>query len=149
MSVWRPPQEIRVKCVAIARRGDSFLFVEVLADDQRVKGLRPIGGSVEFGETRETALLRELKEELDVGATIVGDWAAFENIYDHEGSLGHEIIFSAPVRFHEEPGGGAPRFTCKETGGPATACWASLGDAGRKGLDIFPPTLVDYLRALR
>lgn len=144
--IWRPPQEIRVKVVAIARRGDAFLFVEVRQDDGRIKGLRPHGGSVEFGETREIALIRELKEELGVGARIIDDWIAFENIFSHEGACGHEIIFAAPVAFDAAPGGGAERFAFAETDGAGWARWMRLDDAEREGMAIFPDGLARHLR---
>lgn len=146
MSAWRPPREIRVKVVAIARRADAFLLAEVLNDDGRIKGLRPLGGSVEFGETREAALLRELKEELGVRARIVGGWEAFENIYRHEGALGHEIIFAADVEFDDQPGAGATRFAYSETAGTAIARWMTLEGAESAGVDIYPAGIADSLR---
>lgn len=146
MTFWRPPQEIRVKALAIARRKDAFLFAEVLSDDGGLKGLRPLGGSIEFGESRETALLRELKEELGVGARIVGAWEVFENIYRHEGALGHEIIFAAEVIFDVEPGGGAARFVFSEASGSSFARWATLEEVERAGLGIYPLGIADRLR---
>lgn len=144
--MWRPPQEIRVKALAIARREDAFLFAEVLSDDGGLKGLRPLGGGVEFGESRETALLRELKEELGVSARIVGPWEVFENIYRHEGALGHEIIFAAEVLFDPQPGAGARRFAFSETHGSAFARWATLDEAECAGFEIYPLGIADRLR---
>ena len=101
MTTWRPPQQIRVKVIGLAWRGDALLAVEVLDDRGRIKGLRPPGGSVAFGETREQALDREFREELGCGVTMTGPWTVFENIYRHEGALGHEIVFAADIRLHD------------------------------------------------
>ena len=97
MSVWRPRQGIQVKALGLVRRGGALLCTEVPADDGTVKGVRPPGGSIEHGETREAALRREFGEELSTDIRIAGPWIAIENIYDHEGHRGHEYIFAAPV----------------------------------------------------
>lgn len=101
MTTWRPPQQIRVKVIGLAWRGDALLAVEVLDDRGRIKGVRPPGGSVAFGETREQALDREFREELGCGVTMTGPWTVFENLYRHEGALGHEIVFAADIRLHD------------------------------------------------
>lgn len=146
MSTWRPPQSIRVKALAIARRGDAFLFAEIRGDDGGVKGLRPLGGSIEFGESLDAALLREIREELGVSARIVGPWETFENIYRHEGALGHEIIVAAEVAFETPPGEGAARFAFAETDGTAFARWLTLEEAAREELPLFPEGLENALR---
>lgn len=97
MAVWRAPAEIRVKVIGLCLRGRDLLAAEVEDDAGRIKGYRPLGGSVEFGETREQALAREFKEELSTAVTIRGPWHVFENIFTHEGRQGHEIVFAAEV----------------------------------------------------
>lgn len=102
MSVWRPRQSIGVKVIGLAWRGDTLLAAEVLSDAGRVKGARPLGGSIDLGETREQALTREFREELGCAVEICGPWLALENLFEHEGCLGHEFIFAANVRLLDE-----------------------------------------------
>lgn len=59
MTVWRPSQQIRVKVIGLAWRKDQLLAAEVEDDSGRIKGVRPLGGAIEFGESREEALHRE------------------------------------------------------------------------------------------
>jgi hypothetical protein len=51
MNIWRPSQNIRVIAIGLNWRGDRLLAVEVLNDEAKLKGVRPLGGGVEFGET--------------------------------------------------------------------------------------------------
>ncbi|MGV3552532.1 NUDIX hydrolase [Rhizobium sp.] len=97
MTTWRPVNRIRVIVVGLVWKDGKILAAEVLTDAGTVKGVRPLGGSIEFGETREEALRREFMEELAVEIDIVGPWAAAENLYEHEGHPGHEIVFFADV----------------------------------------------------
>jgi 8-oxo-dGTP pyrophosphatase MutT (NUDIX family) len=98
VTVWTPSPTIAVKVIGLAWRGEQLLLAEVEGRDGRVKGMRPLGGSVEFGETREAALQREFVEELRCEIAVTGPWHAFENIYRHEGATGHEVVFAANVR---------------------------------------------------
>ncbi|GGD96813.1 DNA mismatch repair protein MutT [Aureimonas endophytica] len=138
MSVWRPPSAVRVKVVGLLLDGPHLFAAEVTDDAGRVKGARPLGGSVEFGETREAALIREFREELGAEIALLGPWRVFENIFTHEGQPGHEIVFAAPIRlldrvlpkdaaivFHEADGteGRARWFAIDEFRGGAPALY--------------------------
>lgn len=92
MTTWRPAPTIRLKALGLHWRGDRLLAAEVLDDAGRVKGVRPLGGSVEFGETAEAAVIREFQEELGIKVKTLGPPFFMENIYTHEGSVGHEIL---------------------------------------------------------
>jgi 8-oxo-dGTP pyrophosphatase MutT (NUDIX family) len=117
MTTWRPAPRIRFKALGLHWRSGRLLAAEVLDDSGRVKGVRPLGGSVEFGETAEAAVIREFHEELGIAVEVVGPPLFMENIYTHEGSLGHELlaIFNvifpdaafpeeSRIEFHEDDG---------------------------------------------
>jgi 8-oxo-dGTP pyrophosphatase MutT (NUDIX family) len=97
MTHWRPVARIRVIVIGLVWNGDRLLAAEVKTNSGEVKGVRPLGGNVEFGETREAALRREFMEELGVEIDIVGPWHAMENLYEHEGHTGHEIVFATDI----------------------------------------------------
>lgn len=54
---------------------------------------RPLGGGVELGERAQDAVVREIAEEL--GATFRPEslLAILENLFEHHGRPGHEIVF--------------------------------------------------------
>lgn len=80
---WRPAQCVRPIAIGIVRRGDALLVVAVRDDAGDIKGWRPIGGTIAFGERAAEALQREFMEELGEAIENVKPVAAMENIYQH------------------------------------------------------------------
>jgi len=97
VAIWKPKPFIRVKVLGLVWRGDRLLAGEVEDSAGRVTGVRPLGGCVEFGETREEAIRREFQEELGCAASLTGPWHCLENIFEHEGNIGHEYVFAANI----------------------------------------------------
>ena len=145
MTVWSPSPAISVKVVGLAWRGSELLVAEVEESDGRVKGVRPLGGTIEFGETREEALAREFAEELGCAISVCGAWHTFENIYQHEGAHGHEFIFAANVRLAAEQLYHRDRFHFLEHEG--TRCCAVWLDPLHlpPGVALYPAGLLDAI----
>lgn len=148
MARWRPAQTIRVKSLGLHWRDQRLLAFEVLDDTGNVKGVRPLGGTVEFGESWQDALILEFREELDVEVSVRNAPLVFENIYDHEGSVGHEILFISEVVF---PAGAYEavdeiRFA-EDDGEICTARWFHLNELGANGVALFPLGLKERLIA--
>ncbi len=122
MSDWRPAPRIRFKALGLHWRGDRLLAAEVLDDAGRVTGVRPLGGSVKFGETAEAAVIREFREELGITVETVSPPVFMENIYTHEGSLGHEVLAIFDVTFPADAFAGQTRVEFTEDNG--TKCFA-------------------------
>ena len=133
MTVWRPKQHVAVKVIGLVRRGASLLAAEVEGDDGRVKGVRPLGGTVEFGETRERALEREFFEELGTGIRVLGPWFAFENIFAHEGDIGHEIIFAAGIELADRSLYARDKIVFTESDGARGGALVRPRPAGERG----------------
>lgn len=124
MSRWRPRPSIRVLAIGIVWRQGKLLLAEVADDSGRIKGLRPVGGGVDFGESWRTALRREFREELGLDVTITDAPTVFENLYTHEGHPGHEIVFAAPVALPQGAlPGDAPFEVSEDNGVVFTARW--------------------------
>ncbi|MEO0938275.1 MAG: NUDIX domain-containing protein [Pseudomonadota bacterium] len=120
--VWRPVPHIRTLAIGLHWRGAGLLGAEVLDDAGRVKGMRPLGGGVEFGERWADALVREFREELGAAIVVTGPPIVLENIYVHEGAQGHEVVFAAPVEFAEPPEADVLRFA-EDNGTQHIARW--------------------------
>ena len=90
---------IRVTALALPLDGRRVL-VETGTDE--VKGerfYRLIGGGIEFGETGEEAVCRELREELDAEVAEAEYLETLENIFVYRGERGHEVCRIYRVTF--------------------------------------------------
>src|SRR5262245_41661139 len=90
---WRPPERIRAIAIALVYRKAELLVMAVKDDSGAVKGWRPLGGAIEFGESAEEAVTREFLEEIGSPIRCVRQLCVLENLYSHEGARGHEIVF--------------------------------------------------------
>ncbi|MFF0948612.1 NUDIX hydrolase [Rhizobium leguminosarum] len=142
MTVWRPSQQIRVKVIGLAWRKDQLLAAEVEDDSGRIKGVRPLGGAIEFGESREEALHREFREELETDIRIVGPWHLLENIYEHHGAIGHEFIFAADIELANASLYERDEIRYSELDETAaTARWFGRDSLRDAGIDLYPTGL--------
>lgn len=147
MVTWRPAPAIRFKALGLHWRGTRLLAAEVLDDAGRVKGVRPLGGSVDFGESAEAAVIREFLEELGIAVATRGAPVFMENLYTHEGHRGHEILAIFDVVLPEGAFDGQDRIAFHEDNGMLChAEWfdlASLDQPG--GPELFPTGLKAHL----
>nr|WP_206683462.1 NUDIX domain-containing protein [Rhizobium changzhiense] len=150
VTVWRPSQQIRVKVIGLAWRKDQLLAAEVEDDSDRIKGVRPLGGAIEFGESREEALHREFREELDTAIRIVGPWHLLENIYQHHGATGHEFIFAADIELVDASLYERDEIRYSELDETAaTARWFGRDRLRDAGIDLYPTGLDGLLSRWR
>ena len=147
MTKWRPPSQIRVVAIGLHWRAGRLLAAEVRDDTGRIKGVRPLGGEIEFGESWRAALMREFNEELGIDITIEGEPMVMENIFVHEGATGHEVMFIAEVIFPDAAFSGQERIDFREdNGAEIVARWFDLADLDVDGgPHLYPTGLKDLL----
>lgn len=147
MTTWRPYPHIRVVAIGLHWRDGRLLAAEVRDDAGRIKGVRPLGGAIEFGESWRAALVREFSEELGIDVTITGEPLILENIFVHEGATGHEVMFIAEVALPDGAFSGQDRIDFREDNGEEiVARWFDLADLDVDGGPcLYPTGLKDLL----
>ena len=146
MSKWRPAQEIQSKVIGICINKGALLAMEVYDDEGNVKGVRPLGGLIEFGETRETAISREFMEELDTEISMSGKWRTFENLYIHGDQRGHELVFAIGVKLTDRNLYRQEVIVFSEdSGNVSTARWFPLEMLQAGDVELYPNGLLAEL----
>ncbi|MFK7860344.1 MAG: NUDIX hydrolase [Granulosicoccus sp.] len=150
MSKWRPVQAIQVKVIGLCVHQGSLLAGEVVNDDGSVKGVRPLGGLIEFGETRGTAIEREFREELDTDIICYGKWLVFENLYIHGGKRGHEIVFAIEVELVDRTLYDRELIVFSEdSGADCTARWYPIDELKSGSVELYPDGLLEALSCIQ
>ena len=121
------PGRIRVIAVCVFRVNDSILVFEGFDSSKGSPFYRPLGGAVEFGETTQEALRRELREELELEIANLRLLGTIENIFILEGEKGHEIVYVYDGNFTDKSVYRQESFTvCEDDGEILTARWRDL-----------------------
>jgi len=89
----------RVLAICVFRSGKCVLGARGQDDVTGEVFYRPFGGGVEFGESTEAALRREIMEELGQEIEAARLLTVVENIYEFNGNPGHEIVFVYDATF--------------------------------------------------
>lgn len=118
---------IRVIAICVFRHGDKILVFEAFDTVDKKPFYRPLGGSVEFGETAEAAIKREIREELGLEAIDLRLLEILESFFTNEGKKGHEIVYVFDGRFQDESAYQKDSFIVTEDSGETlTARWHKL-----------------------
>lgn len=95
-------KHIKVKSLAWIEQPGLTFVVKMPDSVKHDEYYRPIGGSVEYGETALAAVKREVLEELHTEIEVIGEPLILENRFICEGKSGYEIDFIFPSRFTDK-----------------------------------------------
>jgi ADP-ribose pyrophosphatase YjhB (NUDIX family) len=142
---WRPPQTIRAIAVALVYRGADVLVMAVKSDAGSIKGWRPLGGAIEFGESAEEALAREFLEEIRQPIRCIKQLCVLENLYSHEGTRGHEIVFAFEAELVDSDFASTAGFSFFDGGVTNDVAWRPVREFVEGVERLFPEKLIGYL----
>lgn len=108
---------------------------------------RVIGGSIEFGETSEVGVRREVEEELGCKIENLSLIKTVENIFTFNGKTGHEVVFLYKGELSNKSLYAQEKIHIIEPYGEFDAEWVSIKDI-LEGRAILYPRL-DYEEAFR
>lgn len=133
---------IRNTVRALIRRDDKVLMLKEAVDGTDYYFLP--GGGVEFRETIDKAMRREIKEELDTEALSISFLKNLENIFEVDGMKCHEIVHLFEVELSD--------LSSYKNGAdmnadvfPASFRWLSKEDVIEKSLVLYPECLIDEI----
>jgi len=141
---WR---DVRPVALGVAVRdgpdGPELLLAEHRDPTEESAFYRPPGGGVEFGETSEAAVRRELREELSVTVTGTERLAVLERTFEFDGQPCHEIGFVYRVTVAEDWPYERDTFEGEEPEFDETfpVQWVPVGDLERDDVTVYPEEL--------
>ncbi len=139
--------QVRPQAICLFRKGNSILVAE---GHDPVKGetfYRPLGGAIEFGETSQEAIVREVREEIHAELKNLHYLGVVENIFTYKGEKGHEVVLVYGGEFVDKsfytinPIDGA-----EDDGTPFKAVWKPLNNFQKGHTPLYPDGLLELIR---
>ncbi len=141
------PGIIRGLAICLFQRDGQILVAEYADPVKRENFYRPLGGSIQFGERGEAAVVREIREEIGAEACDLRYLGTIENIYTYRGAAGHELALVYDGRLADEALYRRPEIAGKEDNGwPFKAVWKSLDDFQPDKPPLYPDGLLEFLQ---
>jgi 8-oxo-dGTP pyrophosphatase MutT (NUDIX family) len=137
----------RANTLGIVHRDGRILVEELCGKHSKGEGVfyRPLGGTIELGETSKDALKREFMEELGAHISIADYIACLENIYTINGSIKHELSQLYEVKLLKESLYEEESIPVNENGRKSLAKWMPVKSFVEKREILFPAGLEQYL----
>jgi 8-oxo-dGTP pyrophosphatase MutT (NUDIX family) len=140
---------IRPIAICVFKNNNRILVFEGHDSIKNETYYRPLGGGIEFGESGEFAVRREIMEELRSEINDLKRLGFLENIFVHNGAVGHEIVMVydgalSESRLYEQ----AEMEVIEANGESIRALWKSLDEFGEGKSILYPDGLLEMLRTV-
>jgi ADP-ribose pyrophosphatase YjhB (NUDIX family) len=138
---------VRVVALGVLVHEDHVLLSELLHGDGGRSLLRPIGGTIEFGERAVEAVVREFLEETGLAVELWDFLGVYENLFEAGGHAGHEVVFEFVLRPAPGTLEGLPEVRVTEGDAVVAAHWAPLAEVLAGVTSVVPDGLPERLAA--
>lgn len=139
--------QIRPIALCVFRNKNHILVFEGYDKAKQEIFYRPLGGGIEFGESSEATVRRELKEEINVDVGDLRFLGVLENIFIFNGNSYHEIVMVFDGTLMDFGLYAEPEIHGKEANGDDIyARWKSLDEFASGKSILYPDGLLNLLR---
>ena len=141
-------KRIRPLAICVFRHNDRILVAEGYDSVKDEYFYRPLGGGIEFGETSVETICRELMEEINVQVDreSLRYLGAVENIFQFNGTAGHEIVMIYDGALKESGLYEQAVIVGKEANGEDIhAVWKNIDEFGEGKSILYPTGLLKML----
>ncbi len=140
--------KIRPLAICIFRNNDHILVAAGYDPVKEQTFYRPLGGAIEFGETSEETIHRELMEEIGAEVRDLKYLGTLENIFVFNGSPGHEIVQVYDGVLEESGLYEQSEVEGNEADGGESlkAVWKKISDFVEGKSTLYPSGLLDLMR---
>ena len=128
---------IRPISICVFLSENKILATEGVDEITKIKYYRPIGGGIEFGETSQEALVREIKEELNAEIQPKKLLGTIENIFTYQGQPGHEIVHVYDAEFIDHKFYSMKKITIIDEDN-SHAVWLDINDLLNDKITVYP-----------
>ncbi|MCC6500778.1 MAG: NUDIX domain-containing protein [Anaerolineales bacterium] len=137
---------IRPIALCVFKNDNRILVFEGFDSVKNGAYYRPLGGGIEFGESGEVAVRREIMEELDSEIEGLRHLGYLENIFVHNGQMGHEIVMVYDGTLSESTLYEQAEMEVIEANGERIrVVWKSLDEFGEGRSILYPGGLLELL----
>jgi 8-oxo-dGTP pyrophosphatase MutT (NUDIX family) len=138
---------IRPIAICVFKNNNCILVFEGYDTIKNETYYRPLGGGIEFGESGEAAVRREIMEELHSEIEELKHLGFLENIFVHNGKMGHEIVmvYDGVLKtrgLYEQ----AEMEVEEANGEKIRVVWKSLDEFGEGKSILYPDGLLGVLK---
>lgn len=138
---------IRPIAICVFKNNNRILVFEGYDAIKNKTYYRPLGGGIEFGENGEAAVRREIMEELHSEIDELKHLGFLENIFLHNGNMGHEIVMVydgalVKAELYEQ----AEMEVIEANGERVHVVWKSLHEFGEGKSILYPTGLLKLLQ---
>lgn len=142
-----PLRRVRAISVALLVRGGKVLLERYPATDAHGMFLRAPGGGIEFGESADAAVRREIAEELGARVETATPMGVTENIFDVAGRAGHEIVHVFAIRSPELESL-APDARLPVRDSHTTVGWVDVASLREGTIPVYPAGIRELIEAV-
>jgi 8-oxo-dGTP pyrophosphatase MutT (NUDIX family) len=140
------PGHIRPLALCVLSRDGRYLVADGYDPEKDEVFYRPPGGGIDFGETSEEALRREIQEEMGIEIENTHRLGVLENIFTFAGRPGHEIVFVYDADPVDRSIYERETLVGRDSDGRQFTChWVDFDGIGPDFPPIYPDGLVELL----